>query len=324
MRILEGLEGLRLVPPGSVLSVGNFDGVHRGHQRILATGRSLRDAAGGAGSALAVVTFEPHPLTVLRPGTVPPRLTPIPVKQALLAEAGVDFLVILPPVRDVLDLSAEAFWELLRDQVRVRHLVEGTSFNFGKNRGGTIERLREWTAGSPVTLHVIETLCVPLLDMQLVPASSSAIRWLLGQGRVRDAAICIGRAYGLQGEVIRGHQRGRSIGVPTANLRATDQLIPADGVYAGRCTVAGAAYPVAVSIGTMPTFGENQRQVEAHLIGFDGDLYGRTLMLELIDWLRDQRKFSGIEELKRQLSQDILAAHELRACEPSRPIARIA
>lgn len=323
MQILKGLDGLRQLPPGSVLSVGNFDGVHLGHQRILETARALRDARGqGNGAAsLVVVTFEPHPLTVLRPGSVPPRLTPVSVKQALLAEAGVDFLVVLPPDHEVLDLSAEAFWRILRDEARIRHLVEGSSFNFGKNRGGSIERLREWSAGSPVTLHVTETFSVPLLDMQLVPVSSSTIRWLLGQGRVRDAAICIGRAYGLHGEVIQGHQRGRTIGIPTANLRATDQLIPCDAVYAARCSVDGTSYPAAVSIGTMPTFGENVRQVEAHLIGFDGDLYGRTLLVELVDWLRDQRKFSGVEELKRQLSRDISAALQRRDQEPSRPIA---
>ena len=322
MEILHGLTGLGELPHGSVLSVGNFDGFHRGHQQILATGRALRDQHPGA--AQAVVTFEPHPMTVLRPDRVPPRLTPLPIKQSLLAEAGVDFLVILPPEREVLDLSAQGFWEILRDEARVRHMVEGSSFFFGKNRGGNVALLREWAAGSPVTLHVVETLSVPLLDMQIVPVSSSIIRWLLEQGRVRDAAICLGRGYGLQGQVVRGNQRGRTIGVPTANLDMIDQLIPADGVYAGRCMVDGAVYPAAVSIGAMPTFGENARQVEAHLIGFDGDLYGRMLTVEFVDWLRDQRKFSGVEELKRQLARDIAAATLRRDLDPARPIARSA
>jgi riboflavin kinase/FMN adenylyltransferase len=273
---------------------------------------------------LAAVTFEPHPLSVLRPDRVPPRLAPVSLKQSLLADAGVDYLVILPPTRQVLDLSAETFWQILRDQVRVRHLVEGSSFNFGKNRGGTIDRLRQWAADSPVTLHVTPTLSVPLLDLQIVPVSSSVIRWLLSEGRVRDAAIGLGRAYALQGEVIRGHQRGRALGVPTANLGVADQLIPIDGVYAGRCTVDAQTYPAAVSIGTLPTFGETARQIEAHLVGFDGDLYGRTLLLEMTDWLREQRKFSGVEELKRQLARDISATIQRHSQDPARPIAQLA
>src|SRR5690606_35341648 len=130
------------------------------------------------------------------------------------------------------------------------------------------------------------------------PVSSSLIRWLITHGRVRDAAVCLGRPYTLRGVVIKGHQRGRTIGIPTANLDCDDQLVPADGVYAGRCTVAGRCYSAAVSIGTMPTFGPNARQIVAYLIGFHGDLYVRTLDLEILDWLREQRRFDGIDALK--------------------------
>jgi riboflavin kinase/FMN adenylyltransferase len=141
---------------------------------------------------------------------------------------------------------------------------------------------------------------------------------------VRDAAICLGRAYALRGEVIRGHQRGRTIGIPTANLRITDQLVPPDGVYAGGATVGDKTHPAAVSIGTMPTFGENQRQVEAHLINFDGDLYGQTLEVELTDWIREQSKFTSIDALKLQMRRDIAYAEERASTTVSRPIARIA
>ena len=139
---------------------------------------------------------------------------------------------------------------------------------------------------------------MPLLDLRVVPVSSTVVRWLIAYGRIRDAAICLGRPYALRGEVIRGHQRGREIGVPTANLRCEAQIIPDDAVYAGRATVDGKTYPAAVSIGTMPTFGENQRQIEAHLVGFSGDIYGRTLTVELLDWLREQRKYTSIDLLK--------------------------
>jgi riboflavin kinase/FMN adenylyltransferase len=320
MTIFQGLEGLRQLSAGSVLSIGNFDGIHRGHQRILEVAAKLRPDSGPG--RVAVVTFEPHPLTVLRPGHAPPRLTPPELKRELLASAGVDDLVILPPVPEVLNCSAEAFWQILRDEVRPAHMVEGDSFTFGRARGGDINRLREWSAGTGVSLHVIEPVLVALLDLQVVPVSSSLIRWLLAHGRARDAAICLARPYVLEGMVVKGHQRGRTIGVPTANLACDAQLIPADGVYASRCRVEGRDYPVALSIGTMPTFGENARQVEAHLIGFDGDLYGRVLRVEVLDWLREQRKLPGIEALKAQLAKDIGAAVERFGLRVGEPIAR--
>ena len=151
-----------------------------------------------------VVTFEPHPLTVIKPELAPPRLTPPAVKRARLAEAGIDDYVILPPTHDVLDLPAEEFWRILKDEVRVAHLIEGQSFNFGKDRRGTIQRLREWSAGTNVKLQVVEPVSVALLDMQIAPVSSSLIRWLIGHGRVRDAAICLGRPYVLEGTVVKG------------------------------------------------------------------------------------------------------------------------
>src|SRR6478609_90084 len=188
MEIAEGLNGLRSAPPGGVVSVGNFDGLHRGHRRIIEVGRELRGQSGGK---LVVVTFEPHPLTVLRPEKAPPRLTPASLKRELLNDAGVDLLVVIPPTKEVLDLAAEDFWAILRDEVRPRHMVEGGSFTFGKGRGGTVQKLREWSAGSGVNLRVIEPVEIALLDLTVAPVSSSLIRWLLGSGRVRDAAICL-------------------------------------------------------------------------------------------------------------------------------------
>jgi riboflavin kinase/FMN adenylyltransferase len=245
----------------------------------------------------------------------------LPTKDALLAHAGADVLVVLPPTPQVLGLTAEAFWQILRDDVRPAHIVEGPSFAFGKSRGGTVQRLRDWSAGTAIQVHVVQPLAVPLLNMNLAPVSSSLIRWLLAYGRARDAAICLGRPYAIEGQVVPGHQRGRTIGMPTVNLRCDDQLIPADGVYAGRCTVDGRTWPAAISIGTMPTFGSNARQLEAHLIGFSGDLYGRTLQLELLDWLRDQWKYPTVAALKSQLSRDLTATSSRANLDPSHPIA---
>lgn len=321
MNVHHGIEGLKKLPAGSVLTIGNFDGVHLGHRKILQQMYALRSATRGA--RLAVATFEPHPLTVLRPQLAPPRLTTPARKQHLLEEAGVEELVILPPTRDVLGLTAEQFWAILRDEVRPRHLVEGSSFNFGKDRAGTIPRLREWCQTSDVQLHVIDAVTVPLLDLQVVEVSSSLTRWLISYGRVREAAICLGRAYELHGAVVRGHGRGRQIGIPTANIDCQDQLLPADGVYAARCTVDRRTYPVALSIGTMPTFGQNQRQIEAHLIGFDGNLYDRVLEVQLLDWLREQVRFDGIDRLKQQLFRDLEQASRCRDTDPARVIAAL-
>lgn len=303
MKVLEGLAGLRQVPPGRVLSIGNFDGVHLGHKRILRAGRAQKDQ--GKATGLALVTFEPHPLTVLRPNLAPPRLTPPAIKQSLLAAEGVDELVILPPTPDVLNTSAEQFWEIVRDNVRPTRIIEGRSFTFGKGRGGSVQKLLEWSAGTGIQVEVAEAVEVALLNLQLVQVSSSLIRWLLSNGRVRDAAICLGRPYVLEGPVIKGYQRGRTIGIPTANLDCGDQMAPADGVYAGRVDVDGVHYPVALSIGTLPTFGEYDRQVEGYLIGFDGDLYGRRLRIEVIDWIREQQKYDGLEPLKAAIARDV-------------------
>lgn len=318
MQIHDGIEGLKHLPNGLVLSIGNFDGLHRGHRKIIELAKTLRGPAG-----IAIATFEPHPLTVLRPGHAPPRLTPLPLKIELLQEAGVDHVAILPPTSDILNLTAEAFWQILRDDVQPAHIIEGETFNFGKNRGGNIDRLREWSSTSAVRLHIIDAVEVPLLDLKVPAISSSLIRWLVVCGRVRDAAICLGKPYTLQGLVVKGFQRGRTIGVPTANLDCGEQLLPAEGVYVGRCRVDGVEYPAAVSIGRLPTFDEDELQIEAHLIGYGGDLYGRTLRVELIDWIRDQVKFRGIEGLKLQLARDIEWTKKRSSLDASRPIAMV-
>jgi riboflavin kinase/FMN adenylyltransferase len=317
MRILHGLDGLSQVPAHAVASIGNFDGVHLGHQRILQTARKLADESE---AALAVITFEPHPSTVLRPDRAPPRLTPPELKDPLIEKLRADYLVVLSPETRVLNLTAEEFWLLLRDRVQLSHLVEGSSFHFGKGAKGNVRTLGEWAAGSPVQLHVVESVEVALLNLQLVAVHSSLIRFLIAFGRVRDAAICLGRPYVLSGMVDHGAGRGRKIGIPTANLKIEEQMVPGAGVYAGRCRVDGALFGAAVNIGTKPTFGDNAVSVEAHLIGFEGDLYGRRLELEMIDWLRDQYKFPDVESLKVQIERDIGHTVELKGLEPQRQI----
>jgi len=317
---VEGLDGLRQTAAGGVLSVGNFDGMHRGHLAII--DEAIRIGR-ERGVKVTLVTFEPHPLTVLRPDAVPPRLTPAGIKESLIGKTGVDRLVQLAPHPDVLSMTARRFWEMVRDEIRPVAWVEGDSFTFGKGAAGTIGQLLEWSRGTGVSVHVVRPVQVVLMDMQIVPVSSTVARFLLSEGRLRDAAIVLGRAYGLVGSVVHGKHRGRTIGFPTINLDCADQLIPADGVYGGRCRVGDTTYPAAVNIGPAPTFGETTRTVEAHLIGFSGDLYGRTLQLELLDFIRDQRTFSGVEALGRQLSRDVEVAAGMKSFDPARALAQV-
>lgn len=311
MKRLHGLEGLRAVTPGSVLTIGNFDGLHVGHREIL---RLCRNIAGDG--EIVVVTFEPHPLVVLRPHLAPPRISTAGQKRTLLEELGVDTLVTLPPEPEVLGLPAEGFWALLRDKVRPRALVEGTTFTFGKGRGGTMEQLLQWSAGTAIEVKVVDPVQVALGDMLMVDVSSSLVRWLIHYGRMRDVTVCLERTYTLSGTVIHGHHRGRTIGVPTANLQVAEQLIPGDGVYAGACTIGSTRHAAAISVGTNPTFEDGARQVEVHLLQFQGDLYGQTLDVEFIDFVREQRRYSGIEPLREQILADLRAVERTVALHP--------
>jgi riboflavin kinase/FMN adenylyltransferase len=267
----------------------------------------LADEAGGE---CVVVTFEPHPLTVLRPALAPPRLSPTAAKQARLAALGVDRLIVLPPAPEVLNLSAEAFFALLRDDAKVRHLVEGSNFNFGKSRGGNIERLRDWCTRDGIGLTVAGEVEVTLSDRTIVAVSSSLIRWLLAYGRVHDAAICLGRPYAVEGIVVHGEKRGRTIGFPTANISCEEQLLPAPGVYASSCTIDGRRHRVALSIGTNPQFNGTRVTVEAYILDFAGDLYDQRLEVAITDWIREQRTFPSVDALIEELHRDVAHVRE--------------
>jgi riboflavin kinase / FMN adenylyltransferase len=296
-----GIPALKTLAPGSVMSIGNFDGMHLGHQHILQTARSLCTA----GQSIVLVTFEPHPLTVLKPALAPPRLTSESRKHQLARDLGVDVLVTLAPTPDVLSLTAEDFFSILRDDARVSHLVEGKNFNFGKARGGNVDKLRIWCDAADIGFTVVTDVEVTLTDLSLVGVSSSLTRWLAGWGRVRDAGRCLGRPFEIEGKVVRGQQRGRLLGYPTANLDCAQHLVPRAGVYSCRAHIDGRWVAGALSIGTKPTFNHTEMTVEAHLLDFAGDLYDRTLRLELLDFVRDQSKFPGVEALRAQLARDV-------------------
>jgi riboflavin kinase/FMN adenylyltransferase len=305
MIVEQGLNSLASIPPGSTMSIGNFDGVHLGHQAII---RTLQAQAGDGERAL--VTFEPHPLTVLKPHLAPPRLSTTAQKHAQLNALGIDRLIELPPSQDVLNVTAEAFFSILRDQAKVKRLVEGSTFNFGKGRGGNIDRLKEWTARGGIGLTIVDDVKVTLSDLSIVSVNSSLIRWLLAYGRAADAAICLGRPYAIEGKVVHGEKRGRTIGFPTANLACEDQLLPAPGVYSAQTVIDGNPYKVALSIGTNPHFDGKAITVEAYLLDFTGDLYDKTLSIEITSWIREQWKFPSLETLIAQLHRDVKHVRE--------------
>lgn len=288
------------------MTIGVFDAIHLGHTAILSTAKTL---AAEAGVPLVVLAFDPHPAAVLRPGTQPPRLTSSDEKRALLLAAGADRVEALVPSMALFALSPQAFIEQLVADYHPVAIVEGSNFCFGNQRSGNVDTLRTLGQQYGYQTHIQPQTQVMLSDQLHVSVSSSLARWLVGCGRVADAARCLGRHYTLTGPVMQGEQRGRTINVPTANLDLSanpDKLVPADGVYAGYALLEdGRQLTCAISVGTKPTFDNETLTVEAHLLDFSGDLYGQTLTIAFARWLRDQQPFPGVEALKAQLGRDI-------------------
>ncbi len=291
---------------GAFVTVGNFDGVHRGHQHLLGRLRARADAA--RVPALAI-TFDPHPVALLRPEQAPVPLVWPEREIALLQECGATEVGIFKTGPWLLGLSARGFFErVILGQFAARGMVEGPNFAFGHDREGNVSSLAKWCAGAGIDFEVVEATCI---DGELV--SSSLIRRCLSEGRVEDAARFLGRPHRCRGLVGHGAGRGTGLGFPTANLSEIDVMIPADGVYAARVWIdgRGPAWPAACNIGPNPTFGEQARKVEAHLIGFSGDLYNRSVELDFIQRLRSTRRFNGQEELLEQLRLDIDQARQV-------------
>jgi riboflavin kinase/FMN adenylyltransferase len=289
---------------GGAVAVGNFDGVHRGHAALLA---DLRQQARQSSGPAVVLTFDPHPLKLLRPEQFLPVLTLTADRAQLLEAAGADHVVILRTTERLLQLSAVDFFEqVLRQRLDARAVVEGANFAFGHNREGTVEVLRRLCAEAGLTMHVVAPV---LVDGVIV--SSSRVRAALLRGAVREAAQLLGRPYRLRGVVGTGQRRGATLGFPTANVEQIETVIPADGVYAVRILHSGSTWAGAANLGPNPTFGEQARKVEVHIIGFQGDLYGQPLAVDFLERLRDTRPFRGVDELVQQLRRDVEQARQV-------------
>jgi riboflavin kinase/FMN adenylyltransferase len=283
-------------PP--VVAVGNFDGVHRGHQALV--GAAVRRARETEGPAIAL-TFDPHPARILKPERAPRSLMTLEHKSECLAALGVDVLAVLPFTAELAAESPEGFvGRVLMGALQARAVVVGEGFRFGRGRAGDVLELQR------LGEHLgFEVLAVPAVLHEGRPVSSTRIRESLALGDVATAAALLGRPYFVEGAVVRGDGRGRQLGIPTANLEVANEILPRPGVYAARVRIpSGELWPSVVNVGRRPTFGGDALTVEAHLLGFEADLYGQSLRLLFEARLRDERAFPGREALVAQIRED--------------------
>lgn len=292
-------------PAPSVVTIGVFDGVHHGHRSLL--GRTVADAR-EAGVRAVAVTFDRHPMEVVRPDAAPPYLQRLDDRIASLAGEGLDLVLVLPFDEQLSRLSPEAFVEqVLAGPLAARRVVVGANFRFGHKAAGDVALLEELGA-----VHGFDVVPAALADLDGVTVSSTEVRERLARGEVEWASRALGRDFTVSGTVVEGHQRGRSIGVPTANVAVDPRMqVPAAGVYAGRAWRRGSgdASDAVINIGTRPTFEEDgPRSVEAHLLDVELDLYGDELVVAFVSRLRDEQRFDGVEQLVERIHADIAEA----------------
>jgi len=305
VRVVQGSRSLEKPLRRAVLTVGNFDGVHVGHRAIMDTVTGRAEAVGGEA---AVYTFEPHPRKVLLPERAPRLLTTLDQKLERLEELGVDVVIVEPFDRSFASLPAERFVrEILHERIHPVEVYVGYDFRYGRDREGSMRTLTELGPHLGFAVTIIPEVTVGDRDV-----NSTRIRELLEAGRVEEAAELLARPYCVRGEVVEGERRGRTIGFPTLNLAPENEILPARGVYAGRVRFLdpgdppqGAVLDSGTNVGRRPTFHEQEALVpEAHLLDFEGDVYGRRVELTFEHHLRAERRFEGVEALRAQIARD--------------------
>ncbi len=308
MRRWRGLDAIPADFAASVVTIGMFDGVHGGHRVILA---AAVERARQLGVPSVVLTFDPHPAEVVRPGSHPPVLAAPRLKAQLMERAGLDAMLILPFTPVLAQLPAEDFVRtVLFGALRARAIVVGANFRFGRQARGDVALLRELGATAGV-----EVDAVPLVGDAL-PTSSTAVRACIAAGDVRAATAMLGRPHRIEGVVVRGDQRGRELGYPTANLQPTPHAaVPADGVYAGWLVHRGERLPAAISIGTNPTFEGTERRIESYVLDASLDLYGAHIGVEFVERLRSTEKFASLEALIAAIDEDVARTRTILAAE---------
>lgn len=297
MKIFHGTENANISKP-TVLTLGVFDGLHLGHQRIMQT---VVDRAKLAGAVPTAITFDPHPRAVLHPASAPPLLQTLDQRLANFEVLGIKQAIVIPFTIDFAASEAEAFLEnIVRDRLHAKEVYLGKGFAFGKDRGGNIEMLREVSGRLGFVADEVDEV-----QLRGRRVSSSKIRELLAEGSVNLARRMLGRPYGVEGVIIRGNRRGHTIGFPTANLKPHNRVIPRYGVYATATLIDGTWRKSITNIGVRPTFeSDADPSIESYIFDFDGDLYGDVLRVRFLHRIRDERKFNGIDELKAQIERD--------------------
>ncbi len=288
-----------------VATIGNFDGVHRGHLTLF---DMVKNRAATISGQSVVITFDPHPLKVMRPDNGPPLITPTAQKLRLIEAAGVEIIFCIPFTKDFASISARDFVQnILLDGIGIRELVVGYDYSFGRGREGNIQLLKEMGQTAGFLVHVAEPVHI---GDRLV--SSTAIRKLVQEGNLPEAKLLLGRDYQIFGRVIKGMNRGgRLLGFPTANLDPVDELVPGVGVYAVHVVIDNEVYEGVTNIGYNPTFGKGPFSVETHILDFKKYLVGKDITIQFIKRLRIEKKFESIEELSAEIRKDILKAKEI-------------
>lgn len=296
--------GLPLDARGAAITVGTFDGVHRGHQDVLAR---LVARAAVLNVPSVVITFDPHPLEVVNPSAAPPLLTTLSEKLEVIAQSGVEYVVVVPFTTALASLGAEAFVDdVLRARYALHELLVGHDHGFGRGRMGDIEVLRSLGQARGFDVTVLE----PVVAADGHAVSSTAIRRAVAGGDLQRAAAGLGRAYAVSGRVVGGDRRGRLLGFPTLNLSSPppQKLLPPDGVYAVRVQTPQGAFGGMLNLGPRPTFGDADRRIETHVFDASHDWYGAPIRLDFVARLRETRAFDGIDALREQLGKDEAAA----------------
>jgi len=308
MKLIENLNDIRTPFTNAVITIGNFDGVHIGHQALFHEVIERAEAIGGTAIAM---TFEPHPIRVLKQNGHPPLITLYEQKIELMESAGLDVVIGVPFTLDFAALTAREFIEdLLIRRIGARVVVVGRDYTFGKNREGTVDLLE--SMGRDLDFDVVVADWIPAPRAHTERISSTRIRELVMDGSMTEAQKMLGRHYQIRGEVERGRDRGgKLLGFPTANINLQDELCPKTGVYAATVEFDGTRFKGVANIGYSPTFEDHQFTVEVHILDFDNDIYGKKIRVNFIKRLREEIKFSSVEELSRQIHKDVDHAREI-------------
>ncbi len=308
MKLITDLQEIKTPFKNPVVTIGNFDGVHIGHQSLF---HEVIERADDIGGTSVAITFEPHPIKVLGNNGSPPLITLFEQKAELIASTGIDILVCIPFTRETANITAEDFVrDILVGRIGMRVIVVGRDYTFGRNRSGDVALLEK--LAPRYGYEVVVADWIENSVMQRGRISSTRIRDLVRAGRVAEARKLLGRHYQIRGVVARGRDRGgKLLGFPTANINLQDELCPKTGVYAVTVECMGKKYKGVANIGYSPTFDDHQFTVEVHILDFDGDLYGQKIRVNFVQRIRDEIKFSGVDELAEQIRRDVAEARRV-------------